>query len=259
MAETTETIETADTIVYPEIPSTPIIYPESDGKPMAETDTHRDDLIYAVESLKQHFREREDVYVSGNLLVYYQEGQPTKSFAPDCFVVFGVPKRRRRTYKIWQEGRAPDVVVEFTSNSTKADDAGSKKGLYAFLGVREYYLFDPTGDYLPVPLVGYRLEGDTYVAQDPVEDGALESPLLNMRLVPEGELLRFIRLDTGEPLPLYGEAVEVARRQQERAEAETQRAESESQRAEAEARRADAAEQRVAELLTELARLRGEG
>jgi Uma2 family endonuclease len=232
-------------IIYPEIPPTPIYYPESDGKPMAETDTHRDDLIYAVESLKQFFRAREDVYVSGNLLVYYQQGEPTKSFAPDCFVVFGVPKRRRRTYKIWEEhGRAPDVVIEFTSNSTKADDAGSKKGLYAFLGVQEYYLFDPTGDYLPVSLIGYRLERGEYVARQPNADGSLESPLLGLRLVPEDQLLRFVNLATGEALPLYGEAVEIAQRQRTRAEAEAQRA--------------DAAEQRVAELLAELARLRGE-
>lgn len=231
-------------VVYPDIPPAPVYYPESDGQPMAESDIHRSDLIYTVEALTQFFRDREDVYVSGNLLVYYQPGYPAKSFAPDTFVVFGISNHQRRSYKIWEEGgRVPDVVIEFTSNSTKADDAGSKKGLYAFLGVKEYYMFDPTGDYLPTPLVGYTLDAGDFVLSTPAEDGALTSSLLGLRLVPEGALLRLYVAATGEPLPLYGEAVEIARQQRERAEAERARA--------------DAAEQRVAELLAELARLRG--
>jgi len=242
----------ADEVVYPDIPPTPIYYPESDGKPMAETDTHRRDLMYAVEAIDEFLRDRDDVYVSGNLLIYYQQGEPTKSFAPDCFVVFGIPKIRRRSYKIWEEsGHVPAMIIEFTSNSTKADDSGSKKGLYAFLGVKEYYLFDPTGDYLPEPLMGYALHEGSYQLRQAAGDGSLVSPLLGLRLKPEGELLRLYDVTTGVALPLYGEAVEIARRQAERAEAERARAE-------AERARAEAAEQRVAELLAELARLRGE-
>jgi Uma2 family endonuclease len=241
-----------DEVVYPDIPPTPIYYPESDGKPMAETDTHRRDLMYAVEAIDEFFRDHDDVYVSGNLLVYYQQGEPSKSFAPDCFVVFGIPKIRRRSYKIWEEsGHVPAMIIEFTSNSTKADDSGSKKGLYAFLGVKEYYLFDPTGDYLPEPLMGYALHEGNYQPRQAASDGSLVSPLLGLRLKPEGELLRLYDVATGAALPLYGEAVEIARQQ-------TERAEVERARAEAERARAEAAEQRVAELLAELARLRGE-
>ncbi|HMV49864.1 MAG TPA: Uma2 family endonuclease, partial [Blastocatellia bacterium] len=80
--------------------ATVTIYPESDGKPMAETDIHRNLLADLVFTLDNHFRHQPDVYVSGNLLVYYVEGNPAKCFAPDVFVVRGVPKNQRRIYKL---------------------------------------------------------------------------------------------------------------------------------------------------------------
>src|SRR3972149_521363 len=80
-----------------------IEYPDSDGKPMAETDTHRNDMTAVIEGLKDFFRERPDVYVAGNLFVYYEEGNPSAVFAPDVFAVVGVPKHERRTYRLWEE------------------------------------------------------------------------------------------------------------------------------------------------------------
>ena len=88
-----------------------VIYPESDGKPMAETEYHRDIMIDFIQMLKRYFRNVNDVHVSGNLLMYYEEGNPRKSVSPDVFVAFGVSKKRRRTYKIWEEGHAPDLCV----------------------------------------------------------------------------------------------------------------------------------------------------
>ena len=88
-----------------------VIYPESDGKPMAETDVHRDWMVCIIERLKWRYR-RKRVYVSGNLLIYYEQGNPKKSVAPDTFVVFGVQSGRRRIFKVWEEGKAPDVVIE---------------------------------------------------------------------------------------------------------------------------------------------------
>ena len=129
-------------------------YPESNGLPLAETRFQYDSLTYAAGALDIHFRDRSDVAVEGNRLLYYVEGDPRSRVAPDVFVVFGVPKRRRRIYLLWEEGEAPDFVLEVTSRSTRRQDAGFKRDLYARLGVREYWLFDPTGDWLDPRLQG---------------------------------------------------------------------------------------------------------
>src|SRR5712692_362625 len=89
-----------------------IEYPSSDGLPMAESDSQRKPLTYAVEALDLYFQERADVYVSGNLFIYYEEGNPEAVVAPDVFVVFGAPKHRRSSYMLWNEPKAPDFVME---------------------------------------------------------------------------------------------------------------------------------------------------
>src|SRR3712207_2771442 len=139
-----------------------IDYPETDGKPIAETDVHRQLLTDLVFTLTNFFRGDPDVYVTGDLLLYYTEGDPRKRVAPDVFVVRGVGKGPRRIYKLWEEGRPPDVVFELSSRQTWREDLHLKWRLYEQLGVSEYFIFDPEYDYLPEPLVGYRLEGDQY-------------------------------------------------------------------------------------------------
>ena len=95
---------------------TPIFYPDTDGAPMAESDPARKFLIYSVEALSLYFQTRDDVYVSGNLYIYYQQGVPDAVVAPDVFVIFGVEKRERLSYKVWEEGgKTPDFVLEITS------------------------------------------------------------------------------------------------------------------------------------------------
>src|SRR5262245_49441202 len=98
-----------------------IQYPTSDGKPMAETDIHRDVMVETIEILRGFFADQTNVYVSGNLLVYYVERQPRKHRSPDVFVVWGVPKHDRLNYKIWEEGQAPQLVIEITSKSTRKE------------------------------------------------------------------------------------------------------------------------------------------
>jgi Uma2 family endonuclease len=142
--------------------SADIVYPESDGLPMAETDTHIQSLIDARFTLKERYRADPHVYAAGNMLVYHEEGNPHASFAPDVFVVFGVPKHDRRIYKIWEEGKPPTVIFEITSASTKSDDLNRKRTLYEELGVREYFLFDPLSEYLRPPLRGFRLDKQGY-------------------------------------------------------------------------------------------------
>ncbi len=232
-----------------------IIYPESDGEPMAETDLHREQMIYLIEALKDHFREREDVYVAGNLFVYYEEGNPAAVVAPAVFVVFGVSGHPRRVYKVWEEGKGPDVVFEVTSLGTRWQDLGSKKGTYAYLGVREYFLFDPAGEYLQPVLQGYRLEEVGYRPIPPIEteEGGirLSSTILGLEMQVEEGMLRLYDPTTGERLLTPLEAQEARRR-------ESRRRQQAEARARQEAERRRQAEERLKQLEEELARLRGE-
>ncbi len=220
----------------PALPASHVHYPESDGKPIAETDTHCHAILDTIATLKEYFRTAPDVYVSGNLLLYYEAGNPTASVAPDVFVVYGVPKGPRRTYKLWEEGQSPKVVIEFTSGSTRLEDLGNKRYLYASLGVSEYFLCDPLAEYLKPPLQGYTLvDGEYSRLADDIDSGLL-SHELGLRLRREGARLRLTRAATGERLLWPDEVAEQAR---------------------AAEGRAVAAEAENAQLRAELARLRG--
>jgi Uma2 family endonuclease len=144
-------------------PVSSVIYPESDGQPMSESDATRDYLIYCVEVLRLYFQSRQQIYVSGNLFIYYEEGNNRASISPDVFVIFGVHNRQRRSYKRWQEGgKLPSFILEITSFSTKKQDEVEKPLLYASLGVEEYFQYDPTADYLKPQLKGGRLVNGSY-------------------------------------------------------------------------------------------------
>ena len=190
-------------------PFTEIEYPDSDGLPMAESDFQREVLIYAVEALRGHFQDRDDVYVSGNLFIYYEEGNPKAVVAPDVFVVIGAPSHDRPSYKLWNEPKGPDFVLEITSKSTRGEDQGAKRGIYAYLGVREYWQYDPTGDYLDPPLQGLQLVERNYWplrAATPVPGGfSLHSAVLDLDLRLEGGAFRFHDPRTGQKLLSYQE------------------------------------------------------
>ena len=214
-------------------PSTEIEYPDTDGLPMAESDFQRQYLSYSVEVLRIYFQNHPDVYVSGNLFIYYEQGNPKAVVAPDVFVVFGVAKRDRESYKLWlEENKAPDFVLEITSKSTVGEDQGVKRGVYAFLGVKEYFQYDPTGDYLEPQLKGLRLVEDNYVPMPTtvLPDGTrvLMSEVLALELRVQADSLRFHNPVSGEKLLSHQEA------EQARVEAEQARAEAEQARMEAE-------------------------
>jgi Uma2 family endonuclease len=178
--------------------ASPIIeYPESDGKPVGETDVHRREILHTIETLERHFRDAPDIYVSGNLMFYYEEGNPSAVVSPDVFVVKGVRKGLRRTYKLWDEGVAPCVVIEMTSRSTRLEDKGNKRALYAQLGVREYFLFDPLGEYLKPPLQGFTLVDDEYAALPVESDGGIISRELGLKLYRDETVLRLFDLASG--------------------------------------------------------------
>ena len=186
-------------------------YPCSDGQPMAETEFQLIPLIDAISALRSHFAGREDVYVVGNMFLYYQEGNPRAVVAPDLFAVVGAPKHWRHTYKLWEEPKAPDFVLEVTSRSTRKVDQGRKRDIYASLGVGEYWLFDPTGDWLAPRLQGLRLHEGGYrpMPSVPTVDGGLllhsEALGLDVRLE-AGEVLRFHDPATGQDLLSYEES-----------------------------------------------------
>ena len=178
----------------------PIHYPETDGKPMGETDVHIDALIYLREALRDHFRNAPQVYVAGNMFLYYEEGNPTACVAPDVFVVQGVGKHERRIYRLWEEGQPPAVVCEITSRGTRLEDLGTKRAVYAMLGVREYFVYDPLGEYLRPPLQGYRLHEGEYQRLLPAGEDGLTSQVLGLELRVEAGRLRVVDPATGERL-----------------------------------------------------------
>ena len=211
-------------IVTPAAPAA-IEYPSSDGKPMAENDAQGLTMIYARNVLAQWFSTREDVYVSGDLLIYYEEDNPRVSIAPDVFVVYGVAKRRRMTYLLWEEGKAPDFVLEVASPNTWREDEGVKRQVYERLGVTEYYQYDPSAESLGTQLKGSRLSGGRYEAQavGRSENGepTLSSEVLELDLFVnrEGDL-RFRDPATGDELLSYEQEVAARRAADARAEQE---------------------------------------
>jgi Uma2 family endonuclease len=230
-----------------------IYYPSSDGQPVAESDFQLQPLLYAVTTLRTYFQDRANVYVAGNMFIYYEEGNPEAVVAPDVFVVLGTTKRDRASYMLWEEPKGPDFVLEITSRSTRTKDQGPKRGTYAFLGVREYFQYDPTHDYLVPALQGARLVAGSYQALLPttLPDGTLvlHSEVLGLDVRLEEGTLRFYDPDTGQKLLSHAE-IEQARRAAEQARHEAE------ERAEREEAARQAAEARIAELE---ARLREQG
>ncbi|NJR55587.1 MAG: Uma2 family endonuclease [Acaryochloris sp. CRU_2_0] len=175
-------------------PSTTVFYPSSDGKPVAETYLHLYALLVTLEVLRQYLRGQRAT-VLGNQFLYYAEGFSRLRVAPDVMVIFDVEPGGRDNYKIWQEKQVPVVIFEMTSKSTKQEDRVEKKTLYEQLGVQEYWLFDPKGEWIKTQLQGYRLQGEHYQL---ITDGRSEP--LQLRLQVEGQLIGFYREDTGEKL-----------------------------------------------------------
>jgi Uma2 family endonuclease len=184
-----------------------IEYPESDGQPMAETDLHWQEMVDLALMLKERYRDVPDAYVASNLFVYYHEGDPRAVMAPDVFVAFGAAKGLRWTYKVWKEGVVPAVVIEATSRKTRREDLRDKKDTCARLGVSEYWLYDPYGEYLHPALQGFRLVAGEYVALPPDATGALPSAALGLTLHLAAGLLVLTDVDTGERLARPQEAV----------------------------------------------------
>ena len=255
-----------------------IVYPETDGMPLPDGEYQAPIYRRIVRDLDDHFRDVAGVSVNGDTFIYYVEGNPRRSFSPDCYVVFGLTDAAlaslslegNNTYLLWEVGKAPDFILEIGSPSTAATDMGRKRELYAEIGVGEYWRFDPTGgEFYGEPLVGERLVNGEYrrLEMRRETDGRVwaHSDALNLDLWWTDGDLRF--WDPAAESWLLRREEERARVEEERAgrmAAETRAEEERVDRLAAEARaeeeRADrlAAETRVSELEAELRRLRGE-
>lgn len=219
------------------IPPTEDELPYDDGVPM-ESLRHVLQMEMLIHPLRLLWKQRQDVFVAGNMFVYFSEAQVrNQDFrGPDVFVVLDVPKRERKSWVVWQEGKGPDLVIELLSDSTAEKDKGEKKLIYQNqLRVPEYYWFDPySGE-----LAGFVLVRGIYEPVEIDEQNRLISRHLQLALVRwEGtyadvnaEWLRWETLD-GVLLPTPQEEAEAAQQQ------------------------AEAAQQRTAELEAQLARYR---
>jgi len=192
-----------------------VVYPTSDGQPMAETEVHGACMMYVTSALRWWFRKhgRDDVYVGSNNFLYYQRGNPRAVVSPDVYVVVGAPSGLRDTYMLWNEPKGPDFVLEVTSASTRGNDERRKRDVYAALGVREYFLYDPRAEWLTPPLQGFRLHEGAYRAVAAVtvlsnRGVAVASEVLGLELRDERDA-RMVRLRdpaTGEVLLTHEEA-----------------------------------------------------
>ena len=131
--------------LLPVVPPGELELPFDFGPPM-ESEQHRQNMTLLIDALRLHLADRQDVYVAGNMALYFNELQVRKNdfLGPDVFVVLDTVNRPRRSWVVWQEGQTPDVVIELLSASTEDNDRGKKKQTYArSLHVPEYYLYDP--------------------------------------------------------------------------------------------------------------------
>ncbi|MBN3870839.1 MULTISPECIES: Uma2 family endonuclease [unclassified Nostoc] len=215
------------TSLLPSSQSIEVFYPSSDGEPLAESYVHLYALLATLEVLRQYLLGRQATVLS-NQFLYYAQGFPRLRVAPDVMVIFNVAPGGRDNYKIWEEAQVPVVIFEMTSEGTRNQDTGFKKTLYEQLGVLEYWLFDPKGEWIKEQLQGYRLRGEMY---EPITDSRCEP--LQLRLQIEGQLIGFYREDTGEKLLIpeeLAEALKQERLAREQAQEQVRQAESQVER-----------------------------
>jgi len=255
-------------IGFPNRPPSSLELPCDDGEPM-ESARHRQQMVLLIESLEHAFRDRNDFYVGGNMFLYFSETQARQNDfrGPDVFVVLDTTRRERRAWVTWEEdGKAPDVIIELTSDSTERVDRVEKMELYSrVLKVGEYFLFDPFSGVLE----GYERASakPNYVRKQPDREGRYTCSQLGLLLGKarstlwsvEADWLRWIRPD-GSVLPMPSEEAlrlaSMVATQAERANAEAERANAEAERANAEAERANAEAERANRLAAELEALK---
>ena len=173
--------------------ATDIKYPDSDGMPLPDGEFQSPLYVNAIGTLRLHFRNVKGARVNGDNFIYYVEGNPRRSVAPDCYIALNLSEEaiasieRHNTYLAWEVGKVPDFFLEIGSPSTGSNDTGLKRDLYADMGVSEYWRYDKTGgDFYGEPLVGERLVDGEYrrLEMHVEDDGRIwgHSDILNLDL-----------------------------------------------------------------------------
>jgi Uma2 family endonuclease len=192
-----------------------VFYPSEADVP--NDDLHRNLVWDLIKVLERHFQHDPDVYVSGDMFVYWEEGVPTSTVAPDVYFVRGTPKRQRRNYLIWEEGVAPQFVMEVLSPSTQQKDRLQKPRIYQeIFKVREYFLFDQTGEYLDPILQGFRRRGNSFSRIRSVDD-RIPSKVLDLHFENHEGTLRVFDPNTLQYLLFPDEFAERAEQERQRA------------------------------------------
>jgi Uma2 family endonuclease len=230
-----------------------IIYPDSDGQPMADNTVQFRWIMMLYHNLSWLFADNSEVFVAGDLLWYPVEGDNKTRQAPDVMVVFGVEKGDRGSYQQWKEkGIAPQVVFEIRSPGNRQKELDRKLLFYDRYGVEEYYLYDPDKN----DLSGWLRSQEHLDVIEAVEDWV--SPRLEIRFELSEESLQLYRPD-GQRFLTPIEVEQQLQQQRIRAEQERIRAEQvtteleqERQRAEQEQLRAEQERQRAEQVTTEL-------
>jgi Uma2 family endonuclease len=195
-------------------------YPTSDGQPMAESPEHAQVMMDLFFGLQLRYAAVADAWVGINFFLFYEQGNLKARVSPDVMLAKGVARWNRPNYLLWKE-RAPSLIVEVTSRKTRSKDTGPKKSLYERIGVEEYILFDPFGEYLRPQLQGYRLLRGRYQPIPLSEDGTLLSRTTGLRMKSEGRRLRLIDGATGER-SLWPEETDTAWREEKAARREAE-------------------------------------
>jgi len=167
-----------------------IIYPDSDGQPMADNTKQFRWIVLIKENLELLFANDPDVFVAGDLLWYPVEGHPEIRVAPDAMVVLGRPKGDRGSYRQWEEDNiTPQVVFEILSPGNRVKEMTRKLQFYERYGVEEYYIYDPDDNELEGL---HRREGNLQLVED---INGWVSPKLGIKFVLTSETLEIYRPD----------------------------------------------------------------
>jgi Uma2 family endonuclease len=218
-----------------QLSKTEIVYPDSDGQPMADNTEQFKWIVTIKENLESIFANDPNVFVAGDLLWYPIEGDNKTRRAPDAMVALGRPKGYRGSYKQWQEDSiAPQVVFEILSPGNRKKEMAEKFQFYQRYGVQEYYVYDPDS----IELIGWqRIDGYLEVIQR-IQDWI--SPLLKIRFVVKSDTLEIYRPD-GKPFLTFTEIAEQRDEAQlERDKAQLERDEAQLERDEAQLERDEA-------------------
>ena len=159
-----------------------VYYPEQRETDMGETSIHIKLLTELLQILDVYLKRRDDAFISGNMNLYYEEGNARRWFAPDLLIAFGVPNVHRSSYLLWREKVFPQVVFEISSEKTWRNDIDEKLEIYDGLGAEEYYVLDPEFAFLPAPLMAFHRQ-DGRLTAIAVDDEKVYSPRLGLEIV----------------------------------------------------------------------------